>query len=82
MGHILICFHYHVRHRSDFPGSDSGKNLPTNAGGDAGSIHGSRRSPGGAHGKPTPVFLPGQSQGQRSLVGHSPWGRKESDMPE
>ena len=27
----------------------------------------------------TPVFLPGESQGQRSLVGHSPWGRKESD---
>ena len=24
--------------------------------------------------QPTPVFLPGESQGQRSLVGHSPWG--------
>ena len=23
------------------------------------------------------VFLPGESHGQRSLVGHSPWGRKE-----
>ena len=31
---------------------------------------------------PTPVFLPGESRGQRSLVGYSPWGRKESDMPE
>ena len=31
---------------------------------------------------PTPVFFPGKSQGQRSLVGYSPWGRKESDMPE
>ena len=31
---------------------------------------------------PTPVFLPGKSHGQRSLVGYSPWGRKESDMTE
>ena len=30
----------------------------------------------------TPVFLPGESQGQRSLAGHSPWGRKESDTTE
>ena len=29
--------------------------------------------------QPTPVFLPGESQGQRSLVGCSPWGRTESD---
>ena len=27
----------------------------------------------------TPVFLPGKSYGQRSLVGYSPWGHKESD---
>ena len=26
-----------------------------------------------------PVFLPEESQGQRSLVGYNPWGRKESD---
>ena len=32
--------------------------------------------------QPTPVFLPGESQGQRSLVGYSPWGRTESDMTE
>ena len=30
----------------------------------------------------TPVFLPGKSHGQRSLVGYSPWGRKELDMTE
>ena len=29
--------------------------------------------------QPTPVFLPGKSRGQRSLVGYSPQGRKESD---
>ena len=28
--------------------------------------------------QPTPVFLPGEFCGQRSLVGYSPWGRKES----
>ena len=28
---------------------------------------------------PTPVFLFGKSHGQRSLVGYSPWGHKESD---
>ena len=28
---------------------------------------------------PTAVFLPGESHGQRSLAGYSPWGRKESD---
>ena len=32
--------------------------------------------------QPTPVFLPGESHGQRSLVGYSPWGCKESDMTE
>ena len=30
--------------------------------------------------QPTPVFLPGESQGQRSLVGCHLWGRTESDM--
>ena len=30
--------------------------------------------------QPTPVFLPGESHGQRSLVGCSPWGHKELDM--
>ena len=32
--------------------------------------------------QPTPVFLPGESHGRRSLVGHSPRGRKESDTTE
>ena len=31
---------------------------------------------------PTPVLLPGKSHGWRSLVGCSPWGRKESDSTE
>ena len=32
--------------------------------------------------QPTPVFLPGESQGQRKLSGYSPWGQKVSDMSE
>ena len=32
--------------------------------------------------QPTPVFLPGESHGQRSLVGCCLWGRKELDMTE
>ena len=33
-------------------------------------------------GQPTPVFLPGESHGQKSLVVYSPRGRKESDTTE
>ena len=32
--------------------------------------------------QPTPVFLPGESQGRRSLVGCRLWGRTESDASE
>ena len=32
--------------------------------------------------QPTPLFLLGKSHGQGSLVGYSPWGCKESDIPE
>ena len=32
--------------------------------------------------QPTPMFLPGESQGQRSLSGSCPWGHKESDTTE
>ena len=32
--------------------------------------------------QPTPVFLPGESHGQRSLMGNSPWGCKELDTTE
>ena len=31
---------------------------------------------------PTPVFLPGESHGQGSLAGYSPWGHNELDMTE
>ena len=32
--------------------------------------------------QPTPVFLPGEFHGQRSLAGYSPWGHKELDVTE
>ena len=32
--------------------------------------------------QPAPEFMPGESHGQRSLGGYSPWGRKESNMTE
>ena len=32
--------------------------------------------------QPTLVFLSGESQGQRSLAGYSPWSPKESDTPQ
>ena len=53
------------------------KNLPAKAG-DVGSIPGSGRSPGEGNGL-IQVLLPGKSQGQRSLVGYSPRGRKRVD---
>ena len=46
---------------------------------DLGSIPGSGRSPWRRKWQPTPVFLPGKSHGQRSLVDYSPWGCKEPD---
>ena len=30
--------------------------------------------------QPIPVFLPGESQGQKSLAGYGPYGLKESEM--
>ena len=63
-----------------FPGGSDSKESTCNAGA-LGSIPGMGRSPGEAW-QPTPVFLPGESHGQRRLVGYSPWGHKELDMTE
>ena len=60
------------------------KNSPARAGDsrDVGLIPGSGRFPGEANGNPLQYVLPRESHGQRSLVGHGPWGHKESDMTE
>ena len=49
--------------------------------GDQGLILGSGRFSGEGNGTSTPVFLPGESHGQRSLVDYSPW-MAELDTPE
>ena len=58
----------------DFQVAQLVKNLPASVEDtrDTGSIPGLGRSPGGGHGQPTPVSLPGESHAQRSLVGYSP----------
>ena len=58
------------------------KNLPAMQETIVGSVPGSGRSPGGRDWQPTPVFLPGESHEQRSLVGYSPQGHKELDITE
>ena len=50
--------------------------------GDMFSIPGSGKIPWRKKWQPTLVFLPGEFHGQRSLVGYSPWGCKESDTTE
>jgi len=64
-----------------FPGGSDGKESICNVG-DLGSIPGLGKSPWRRAWQPTPVFLPGEFHGQRSLAGYSPWGRKELDMTE
>ena len=58
-------------------GDSDGKESACNAG-DPGSIPGSGKSPWQREWQPTPVFLPGESHGQRSLAAYSPRGCKES----
>ena len=64
-----------------FPGDSDGKESSCSAG-DLGSIPGLGRSPGRKHGNPLEYFCLENPHGQRSLVGYSPQGRKESDTTE
>ena len=57
------------------------KNLPANAG-DVGSMSRLGRFTWRRKWQPIPVFLPGKSHGQRSLIDYSPWGHKELNMTE
>ena len=50
--------------------------------GDLGSIPGLGGLPCRKNWQPTPVFLPGESHGQRGLMGYSPQGHKELDTTE
>ena len=64
-----------------FPGALISKESACSTG-DLGSIPGLERSPGGGHGNPLQYSCLENPQGQRSLVGYSPWGHKESDTTE
>ena len=68
----------------DFPGVLVVNKLPANAKDirDAGWIHGLAISPGEELGNPLQYSCLENPHGQRSLVGYSPWGRKESDRTE
>ena len=60
------------------------KNLPANAGDirDVGLIPWIGKVPWRRAWQLTPVLLPGDFHGQRSLAGYSPWGHKVSNMTE
>ena len=60
------------------------KNLPANAGDIKRHAFDPwvRKNPWRREWLPTPVFLPKESHGQRSLAGYSPWGREQSDPNE
>ena len=60
-------------------GGSDGKESACNVGG-LGLIPVLGRSPGGRHGNPLQHSYLEHPHGQRSLVGYSPWGHKESDM--
>ena len=64
-----------------FPGGSVGKESACNAG-DLGSVPGLGRSPGGRHGIPLQCSCLECLQGQRGVVGYSPWGRKELEATE
>ena len=64
-----------------FPGSSDSKASAYNAG-ESGSIIGSGKSSGEGNGSPLQYSCLEKAHGQRSVVGYSPWSRKESDRTE
>ena len=55
------------------------KNLPAKAGDARGFDPGVRKIPWRKTWRPTPLLLPGESHGQRSVIGYIPGGHKELD---
>ena len=64
-----------------FPGGSDSKESAFNAG-NLGSIPGLGKSPGGEHGNTLQYSCLEHPHGQRSLVGYSSWGFKESYITE
>ena len=75
---LLPFIDYHVLSNMGFPGGSVVKNPPAVAG-DTGSIPELGTSPGGGHGNPLQYSCLEDPHGQRSLVGYSPQGHRESD---
>ena len=79
-GFVLVCY---ICITGSFQGAQCKESVCD--AGDAGAlclIPGLGRSPWRREQQPTPVSLPGEFHGQRSLVGYSPWGHEELDMTE
>ena len=79
MIYIVALFLIHCRSLLGLPWWLSGKESTCNAG-NVGSI--AKETPWRRKWQLTPVFLPGESHGRRSLAGYSPRGHKESDTIE
>ena len=77
----LILSYFYFLCFPEFPGHSDGKESACKAE-DPGSNPRVKKIPWRRKWKPTPIFLPGEFHGQRSLVGYSPWGHKESNMTE
>ena len=81
---IVLSVYTLVYEIKGYPGALVVKSLPTNVGDvrDEGLIPGSGKIPWRRAWQPTPIFLPGESHGQRSVAGYSPWDLKESNRTE
>ena len=72
-----------IHHFQGFTGGTSAKNSLANVGEKAcGFNPWAQKIPCRRAWQHSPVFLPGESRGQRSLVGYCLWGCKESDTTE
>ena len=78
---IMVALIREVLVGTGFLGDSDGKESTCNAG-DLGSFPELGRSPRGGHGNPLQYSCLENPHGQRSLMGYSPWGRKESDTTE
>ena len=72
---------FKLHYLRSFPSDSDSKESACNAA-DLDLIPGVGKIPWRREWLPTPVFLPGEFHGQRSLASYSPWGHKESDMSE
>ena len=77
---INIAYFYCLNYVLGFPGGLDGVESTCNAETQVQSL--GQKIPWRSEWLPTPVFLPGEFHGQRSLAGYSPWGLKESDTTE